>query len=581
MATHLTEKTADTIEQDNAAFDVLIEQKRYQLLKTLLLKEEDQRLGQLESYFNNPDTHAEKIAQVLPQALQKTDTTELHNALSNTVQSCVLESIQENPVLYADALYPVIFPAIKKSIAEAFKQMMQSLNQAIEQGFSLHRFAWHYEAWRSGLPYREVVLRHTLAYRVEQAFLIHRETGLLLHHVSLDDVDAQRDGDAVSAMLTAIQDFTKDSFSVNTDDYLDMIEIGEYTVFLSRGSYAVLACVIQGIAPYSLREKFDVILHDIHQQYGVLLKNFAGDSAPLAVTESDLQACLLAERKQLDKTDFSPKYILAPLVLMCAMLAYWGYDNWQFEQRIADYVRLLQQNQSIVITQQNHHDGQLLINGLYDPLSEHPDTLIAKSRLQAHEIQSHWQAYQSLAPVFVEQRLKQLLQPPPSVNLTLDNHNRLVITGIADEAWINKLAIITPAVAGVSGIDSDKLQSYQQQIEILITHVKNIAVYFMLSSTDLSEEQAQQLLSLVTVLQQIQTLSHSINKTPHLLITGQADGTGTLEKNSVLAQKRAAIVLEHLQQQGVSIDTNVKAQLGQLNKEGTTQRKVSFAVLFN
>lgn len=580
MAAHLTEKTADTIEQDNAAFDVLIEQKRYQVLKTLLLKEEEQRLGQLESYFNNPDAHAEKIAQVLPQALQKTDTTALHGALSDTVQSCIIESIQENPVLYADALYPVIFPAIKKSIAEAFKQMMQSLNQAIEQGFSLHRFAWHYEAWRSGLPYREVVLRHTLAYRVEQAFLIHRETGLLLHHVSLEDVDAQRDGDAVSAMLTAIQDFTKDSFAVNSDDYLDMIEIGEYTVFLNRGSYAVLACVIQGIAPYSLREKFDVILHDIHQQYGALLKNFAGDSAPLAVTEPDLQACLLAERKQLSKASFSPTYLLAPVVLICAMLAYWGYDNWQFEQRAADYVRLLQHNQSIVITQQSHDNGQLLINGLYDPLSEHPDTLIAQSRLQADEIQSHWQAYQSLAPVFIEQRLKQLLQPPPTVSLTLEN-NRLVITGIADEAWINKLAIITPAIAGVSGVDSDKLQSYQQQIEILNTQIKNIAVYFMLSSTELNEEQAQKLADLVAALQQIQALSHSINKTPHLLITGQADVTGTLEKNSVLAQKRAAIVLEYLQQHGVFIDTNVKAQLGQLNKEGTTQRKVSFAVLFN
>ncbi|MDP3009068.1 MAG: OmpA family protein [Methylococcales bacterium] len=576
----MTEKTADTIEQDNAAFDMLIEQKRYQMLKTLLLKEEEQRLGQLESYFNNPDAHAEKIAQVLPQALQQTDTTALHGALSDTVQSCIIESIQENPVLYADALYPVIFPAIKKSIAEALKQMMQSLNQAIEQGFSLHRFAWHYEAWRSGLPYREVVLRHTLAYRVEQAFLIHRETGLLLHHVSLEDVDAQRDGDAVSAMLTAIQDFTKDSFAVNSDDYLDMIEIGEYTVFLSRGSYAVLACVIQGIAPYSLREKFDVILHDIHQQYGALLKNFAGDSAPLAVTEPDLQACLLAERKQLDKTEFSPKYILVPLMVLCAMLAYWGYDNWQFEQRAADYVRLLQHNQSIVITQQNYHSGQLLINGLYDPLSEHPDTLIAQSRLQADEIQSHWQAYQSLAPVFVEQRLKQLLQPPPTVSLTLEN-NRLVITGIADDAWINKLAIITPAIAGVSGVDSDKLQSYQQQIEILNTQIKNIAVYFMSSSTELTEDQAQKLADLVAALQQIQALSHSINKTPHLLITGQADVTGTLEKNSVLAQKRAAIVLEYLQQHGVFIDTNVKAQLGQLNKEGTTQRKVSFAVLFN
>ena len=66
-------------------------------------------------------------------------------------------------------------------------------------------------AWRTGKSFAEVVLLNTLVYRVEQVFLIHAQTGLLLQHVVADAVTAQ-DADMVSGMLTAIRDFARDSF---------------------------------------------------------------------------------------------------------------------------------------------------------------------------------------------------------------------------------------------------------------------------------------------------------------------------------------------------------------------------------
>ena len=50
---------------------------------------------------------------------------------------------------------------------------------------------WRFEAWRTGRPFAEIVLLKTLVYRVDQVFLIHKETGLLLQHVVADEVRAK------------------------------------------------------------------------------------------------------------------------------------------------------------------------------------------------------------------------------------------------------------------------------------------------------------------------------------------------------------------------------------------------------
>ena len=136
----MSEKSAFSVEN---RFD----EKSYEVLKTLLLPEERQRLEALEIYFQNPTAHAQKISLALPLAIKEADPRLLRDALDDalkeTVENCLIESVHKEPALYVDALYPVILPMIKKSIAESFKKIMQSLNSAIEEGLSVHRLGWH------------------------------------------------------------------------------------------------------------------------------------------------------------------------------------------------------------------------------------------------------------------------------------------------------------------------------------------------------------------------------------------------------------------------------------------------------
>ena len=619
------------------------DEKSYQVLKNLLLSKERQRLDALEFYFENPNAHAEKISLALPRAIKESDPLllreALDEALQETVEACLIESVHKEPALYVDALYPVILPMIKKSISESFKDVMQSLNLAIEEGLSINRFSWHYQAWRAGIPYREMVLRNTLAYRVEQAFLIDRETGLLLRHVSIDGIDELRDSDAISAMLTAIQDFTQDSFSANENDQLNTVEVGDYTVFLNRGTYAMLACVIQGIPPYQLRAQFDGILGDIHQHHTDLLKNFEGDSAPLAVIDVELTQCLLSERKNItEKTaSVSGAYIFIPLFLILLLVGYWAYDQWKFEQRRLDYLSLLQQYEGVVVTDNTMKGDKLMIKGLYDPLIVNPSEILKRSRLHTDEVVTDWQPYHSLSPAIVILRLRKVLQIPSHVQVDL-NGTTLTFSGVAKKSWIKKIMQITPVLTGITHVNIDKLKNYDQSItqhlqpptttnfsyedgrlqlngvaplrwhqqatkkiaalkfvnqvqwstleiteaiklQQLKERVEKQAIYFTKSVA--ITVKADVLQTLIDEINEMLTLSQQLNKTMILTITGYTDGVDSTEYNTALATTRAQKMVELLKKSLPLVNMKTAVQLSSTKRSNKLQRKVSFMISFN
>jgi hypothetical protein len=62
-----------------------------------------------------------------------------------------------------------------------------------------------------GIPESTLLLRDALPFQVTEVFLVERQSGLLLQHLSHDPETAE-DSDLVSGMLTAIHDFAQDTF---------------------------------------------------------------------------------------------------------------------------------------------------------------------------------------------------------------------------------------------------------------------------------------------------------------------------------------------------------------------------------
>jgi len=190
-----------------------------------------------------------------------------------------------NAGVWLNIIYPLLVVSTNY-LGHSFNSVAQQLQQAfrnLQAGEQKHRSR-----------FVEVVRLRTLVFRVEQVFLIHHQTGVLLLHVAADPTTT-RDPDLIAGMLIAIQDFVQDSFRVSTDEGPETIQIGELTVWIEKGQLAVLAAVIHGNPPQIVRTLLQDTLATIHLEHANALVTFTGDVRPFETSRPHLEACLLTQ----------------------------------------------------------------------------------------------------------------------------------------------------------------------------------------------------------------------------------------------------------------------------------------------
>jgi hypothetical protein len=423
-------------------------------LRNMLLRPEQDKLDALQQRFDDPKQFTEEVSRVLPESilLKSAKDKQLTKALLSTVEEALQISVQQNPRILTDAIFPILGPAIRRAIASAIQNLLQSLNETLDSSFSAKGLQWRLEALRTGKPFAEIVLLRTLRYRVEQVFLIHRKTGLLLQNVIAEAVTIQ-DADMVSSMLTAIQDFVRDSFGVQAEDTLGTMQVGELTVWIEQGPEAILAGVIRGTAPEELRLLFQDALETIHFEQRSNLASFQGDSTPFEASKPLLEMCLqqAQQRPQAKKT--SPLLWLLPGILLIGG-GIWLFFAFQQEQKWTSYVEKLKMQPGIVVIAADKEHGKYRITGLRDPLAIDPEFLFRESNLDPASVRSRWELYQSSDPAFVLTRAQELLQPPATVTLRVEN-GTLYANGSATRSWITEARKLAHLVPGITHFQED------------------------------------------------------------------------------------------------------------------------------
>ncbi len=435
-------------------------------LRRLLLLPKQGTLESLQQRLDDPQLRARELSRVLPAALyQGSDQgPALSEALQQPVERAIRRTVKKDTQMFADALYPVIGPAIRRSISEALRALLQNLNRTLDQSFSPKGLSWRFEAWRTGVPFHQIVLRNTLIYRVEQVFLIHRESGLLIQHLAQADVETQ-DADAVSAMLTAIEDFVKDSFTGRNSDSgegLDTVDLGDYTLWLIHGPKAFLACAIRGMPPAQLRGDFQEVLERVHRLYGAALDDFADAQAPLEAVRPSLEDCLVSQIKDHRRRLFSWPLILG-LLLLAGGLAWLTYQAGLERSRQERLAAALALEPGIRTLEIDRADGRLQVRGLRDPLSADPAAIARIQGYLPQELEMSWEPVQLLHPALNLRRAQQALQPPAEVALTLRG-GMLHASGSAPTDWIERARALAPVLPGIEGLDTSDLVSADQRL---------------------------------------------------------------------------------------------------------------------
>ncbi|NDJ24065.1 OmpA family protein [Nostoc sp. B(2019)] len=573
------------LRENSQSLDSYLNKNELSELRSLLLGVEPTQLQKLYERLENPQIEPEDISRLLPEAviLRSKQDKLLSEAIVSTLEEAIQASVKQDHNVLSQAFFPIIGPAARKAISASLDEMIQGLNQTLEHSLSPQSLKWRLEARRTGKSFVEIVLLRTLVYRVEQVFLIHKKTGLLLQHLVAAKVGTQ-DPVLISAMLTAIQDFVQDSFRVQKDDVLQSLQFGELTIWIEEGPQALLASLIRGKPPQELRLVFQDAIEKIHLKLSQEINDFEGETQPFEASKTYLEACLAAKYKNPHKKNYT--YAWAFLGATAIASSIWGFFAIREQFRWYAYIEKLNSQPGIVVINTKQITGKHFIFGMRDPLAVDPNTLIQQTNLDPKKIISQWKPYLSLEPQFTTKRVEELLQPPKTVSLHVDNSGTLQVTGFAPRRWILEARKLWHFIPGIIQFQEKNFVEIElKQLELYKKQIEQEKLFFFEGSTELIPSETDKLNNLVLVLQKLLNIVNYLGKDVDIQIIGHTNPTGTEQKNMLLSQSRANKILSYLNSQRINtskfraIGVSSSLSLSLTAEAQKVDRRVSFKVL--
>jgi outer membrane protein OmpA-like peptidoglycan-associated protein len=351
-------------------------------------------------------------------------------------------------------------------------------------------------------------------------------------------------------MLTAIQDFVRDSFRPAEGGMLSTFTVGEHTVQVEAGPSALVAAVIRGQFPESVPLRLQSTLEQIHLEYASQLGDFEGEAAPFAsaatLLDDNLETVLSTDRaaERAPMRWLRWALPLAGIVLVIGAL----YTASRMKWRSA--VRAMEAEPGYVVIDASRSWGRWHFRGLKDPMARDPRVVLAAAGSKPPTIAGEWKPYLSLDSAMVVARARQALSVPASVTTVLAA-DTLRAAGSATVDWLRTLRA-TPAIGGVAYVDHSAVRgTLPARMDDMRRRVEATRVLFEPGSARVTEAQAANVRALAESMRRMSDSAAAIGASVRVDMVGRTDPTGTDATNQSLASQRVDAVFARLRASGV------------------------------
>jgi OOP family OmpA-OmpF porin len=434
--------------------------------------------------------------------------------------------------------------------------MLGSFSKSLEFSLSPRGIKWRIEAVRSGKPFSEIVMLHTVVYRVEQIYLIHSETGLVLANLVNKGVH-DRDADMISGMLTAIQDFARDCFTTadDTSSSLNSLDMGGYTVYIERSPLAYIACVVRGQAPKELLTKLRETLEIILVKFNDNLQGYDGDDTPFVAATPYLEDCF--EEKFVGEKKKVPFYTKALVGVFFFFLLFGiGYKIYHSHQMRSILELVRAEPGYVLISHSNSfipRPWKLLM--LKDPFAHTIPSVLEVNGYKADAVEYSYLPFDSREPSIVMKKLHTKLSLPLGVSIRYDSASDIYyMSGLADYSWITSAKTVAYTIPGINNLDTSNLADPRfELLKQLKNDIEGTIIRFVRGGgTPITEDQ-NKLDTVVDKLVELEKLTSAMGITLNLTIYGHADSTGTEGRNYTISQARTQVLAAKLYAKGSGI----------------------------
>jgi len=537
----------------------------FERLRELLLGGERRDLAAARARIEELERNQHDLPRRLPgaavEALRVGDNTRVASALSEPVAQALGTAVQNNRQSIVDALFPIIGPMIRKAISEALRGLVDNLNGAIESSFTLRGLQWRLEAWRGGVPYAQVVLKHRLSYGIDHVFLIERGSGLVLRHASATGQQSL-DADAIAGMLTALGDFVDDSVGDDRGGALDSAQVGEYLVWVEHGPRASLACFMHGVPPAELRVLLEQRVEEIHAQMLALPAEASlhviGDN--MLVRELLDPHALLRDAENATapigarRTSHAPIVVIALIAL--ALAGWFAVDRFRWSTRVqALRTQLVAQPGFVLGGIESKPWKSLVVRGLLDPDAPPLAPLLAAADLGKVVPHLDTSGYVSTDDALIARRAMRLLAPPSTVTTTVHG-GVLHLDGEAPAEWIDGAAARAGWIAGVTRVESrlvpamDAATVARAELGRVLASLDDLVVPFVRDAEPVPDAGAV-VDRIAAALKRASALAPVARQRIAITVFGSNDDSGSSEANARVRLQRAQWLVLALAARGI------------------------------
>lgn len=194
--------------------------------------------------------------------------------ITETIKTQIKDSQDE----VVEALYPIIGRMIKKYIANEIQKLSEKVDAQMELAFSWEGWKIRIKAWFSGTPQKDLVMSQLIEPKIEEIFVIEKDSGLLMGSFSRQ---ASVDQDMVAGMLTAIKAFVEDAFTTD-EQQLESIDYENHKIVLKSFNSFYIAVVSSGGMNSSFRDRLDDLLIDFADRVLKKARNGEGEEEEIS-----------------------------------------------------------------------------------------------------------------------------------------------------------------------------------------------------------------------------------------------------------------------------------------------------------
>lgn len=243
-----------------------------QLLDTLkdILLEEDRTLSahlrtdldELKQIIETDDLMRERVRIFLlenDERLQQNFSKLFGEQVTQSIKTQIRESQDE----VIEALYPIIGKLVKRYIQSELNRLSERVDERVNETFSPAFWYKRVKEKLSGVSDSESMATKLTKARIEEVFIIQKDSGLLMGSYSLNET---MDRDMIAGMLTAIKAFVEDAFNAKNEG-LQTIEYESNKIFIQEFQTYFMAVVISGNINYEFKSKLIEMIDEFASHY--------------------------------------------------------------------------------------------------------------------------------------------------------------------------------------------------------------------------------------------------------------------------------------------------------------------------